>query len=807
MLSNKAVHGGRAERVAVKDARLVYRACSMSFAKALGADSPDEVIGKTDFDLFPPAVAREQMALDSQSLHLAQADISALALGTAEREQMILRTPIISSDREIRGLDIRLLNGPGDSGARPIDYQALINGGLQGTIVFRDDRPLFVNRNAARIFGFENTSDLLHKPSIAPLFTKEDWNRLRRNTSSAKNIQPVDAAVRLKLNALTATGQPLMLLAKADEVQWEGASATLLSIVDLDQPGSSPGAPSVNEQRYRHYARASADFFWETDENLRFSLISDELEAALGVTVSQLLGRTHEDLTSIADELNDVDHWQQHLQMLANHQPFRDFEFKWQIDGDVKMIRYSGIPVYDGNSEFMGYRGTGRDVTAAHKLAESVAYHASHDALTGLVNRREFENLVDKALMTARAERQSHALFFMDLDNFKIVNDTCGHLAGDELLRQLSSLLNSLVRKSDVLARLGGDEFGVFLYNCSVAEALKLANQIRSEVENFQFLWEENRFMVGVSIGLVVADDRWDNLAALFSAADSACYIAKDEGRNQVVVYREADGNSSNRKVETHWVEEINAALDDNRIVIARQKILPLMLASNDTNKTGSATQVDGAHFEILMRLVTPSGDVINPRAFLPSAERYGLSARLDSTVIDVTLDWLKSNPRYLQTVRHCSINLASGSFANPDFGAALIEHISESGIPPSKLCFELTETATIANLSAASDFMHQLHAIGCRFILDDFGAGLSSFAYLKNIPVDFLKIDGRLVRDIMDDQIDFTMVKAINEVGQSLGKQTIAEFVETPLLLEAVREIGVDYAQGFAVEKPEIIL
>jgi len=206
------------------------------------------------------------------------------------------------------------------------------------------------------------------------------------------------------------------------------------------------------------------------------------------------------------------------------------------------------------------------------------------------------------------------------------------------------------------------------------------------------------------------------------------------------------------------------------------------------------------------MRLVSPSGELVNPKAFLPSAERYGLSAQLDATVIDVTLNWLKSNPLYLQKVRHCSINLASGSFAKEGFADALLEHIRETGIPPNKLCFELTETATIANLSAASEFMRRLGEIGCRFALDDFGAGLSSFAYLKNLPIDFIKIDGRLVRDIMDDQIDFAMVKAINQVGQALGIQTIAEHVETPLLFQAVREIGVDYAQGMEIEAPAVV-
>ncbi len=822
------------ERVAVKDMQLVYRACSSSFAQALGYDSPDLVIGRTDFDLLPRDLATRQLMIDKRVTENAVPDINALALEDA-MGQVILRSPILSEQGKVNGLDIRLLDGPVSSLPQAQDYQSLVNLGLQGTVVLRGESPLFLNQSARTIFELDSSRFGSDLDGLKRQFAQEDWNRLCRRVAADTLEKPNNLPARLVLN-ICVSGINKVLLADIDKISWQGEPAAVLSVVDVtaqklvtrsaapavvntpvNLPAAQPGVASqklnqaqqLERDRYRHYAKASADFFWETDENLHFSRISPEIETALGVEVGSLIGRTHEDLLSRAGDANDSASWDQHLQTLADHKPFRDFEFKWIAAGETKVVRYSGIPVYNSDSVFMGYRGAGRDVTASTKQAESVAYHANHDALTGLVNRRHFEALVKTAIENVRVDRKPHALFFMDLDNFKIVNDTCGHLAGDELLRQLSSLFTRLVRKSDVLARLGGDEFGVFLYNCNIAQALKLANQLRSEVENFQFLWEENRFMVGVSIGLVVADDRWPNLEALFSAADSACYIAKNEGRNQVVVHREADGKSSNRKIETHWVEEINAALDESRIVIAQQKILPLQGLDCSTIDESIASKLksdDGAHFEVLMRLVAPNGELVNPKAFLPSAERYGLSARLDATVIDVTLEWLKRNPGYLQRVRHCSINLASGSFAKEGFADALIEHIKDSGIPPTKLCFEMTETATIANLSAATDFMNRLAELGCRFVLDDFGAGLSSFAYLKNLPIDFLKIDGRLVRNIRDDQIDFTMVKAINQVGQSLGKRTIAEFVETPQLFETVCDIGVDYAQGFEISKPSVV-
>ncbi|MBX2824890.1 MAG: EAL domain-containing protein [Gammaproteobacteria bacterium] len=849
MLSRHHGPGRHGECVAVKDTQLVYRACTVQFAKALGFESPADIIGKSDQELLSGDVANAQLTLDSEAVSGGQAGVGTLVLDNGA-ELVVVRTPILSTGKKVRGIDVRLLRSNAgtpqfepkaapaakpalsptpesasvrtsstavdsttdistqavakggdpakvqvrrvDSGTSStgINYQSLVEQGLQGSLVLQDDRIVFANRAAARTFGLTRTEGLLDLRSAAPLFAREGWTTIRRAAPSLHE----QSSVRLLLDAYTVDGDELKLLAKSKEITWQGARAVLLSFVDLgDQMESDTDLPE-SERRFRHYARASADFFWELDDQLRFSYISDELDSIPNLTAADLIGLTHEEILKSDHNTNADDHWDQQLDRLNRHQAFRDFEFRWGNDEDARTLRYSGIPIYDTHHVFIGFRGTGRDVTAANRQAESVAYHANHDALTGLVNRRHFEQLCERALEKAKRERRAHALCFMDLDSFKIVNDTCGHLAGDELLRQLSALLDGLVRKSDVLARLGGDEFGLLLYNCSVSVALNLANQLRSEVENFQFLWGDSRFQVGVSIGLVVFDDRWQNLQALFGAADSACYLAKNEGRNRVVVHHDGDGPSSNRKVETHWVEEINAALDEDRMAIARQVILPL------------GDQNDVSRFEMFMRLRATNGDIINPGAFLPSAERYGLSARLDLVMIELTLKWMKNNPRLLNSVRLCSINLTSGSFANPENETAVTELIANSGIPASKLCFELTETATIANLSSASRFMHRLHDMGCHFMLDDFGSGLSAFAYLKNLPVDYLKIDGSLVRDILDDQIDFTMVKAINEISQSLGMQTVAKYVESPQLLDAVRELGIDFAQGYYLGKPEII-
>lgn len=820
MLSKTDLLGQQSDRVALKDDKLMYRACSMGFAQTLGFDSPDDVIGKTDFDLMAVETARTQLALDSQAIYSAQADISAIALEGDNNQAMMVRTPVFGADGKVTGIDLRLIGGPSitpPKSAVTIDYETLVNDGIQGSLIFSKNDILFANDNAARVLGFSNAQAMADQGELNDLFADAEIARLTTASIDAVENPASPQARRLTVSALTRDGQPLRLIARATHVQWGTTRATLLSFIDVSIPAASNNVPSsalsvtngaigavnvplevqelrASEQRYRHFARASADFFWELDSKLMFRYVTDDLERVLGIPREHLIGRTHQQLLEHPANINDVEQWKLHLAQLQDHLPFRDFEFRWAVGGDTKVIRYSGIPVFNRSREFLGYRGTGCDVTAAVKQAEAVAYHANHDALTGLVNRRQFEALVDEALQSAKTDRRAHAMCFMDLDSFKIVNDTCGHEAGDELLRQLAQLFDSLVRKSDVLARLGGDEFGVFLYKCSVAEALKLANQIRAEVENFQFLWRENRFTVGVSVGLVVVDDRWESLKSLFSAADSACYIAKNEGRNRVVIYREGDGHASNRNVATHWVEEINSALESNRVTLAYQKIQPLH------------DQPDGLRFEMLLRLRGVDGQMISPQSFLPSAERYGLATALDERALELTLEWLQANSSLHHGLRHCSLNLSGATFANIENAELFISKIQQSGIAPEKLCFELTETATIANLSSASEFMQKLSEIGCRFSIDDFGSGLSSFAYLRKLPIDFLKIDGLLVKDILDDPTDFTLVKSINEISKSMGKRTVAEFVESPRLLNAVRDIGIDFAQGFHIGEPELI-
>ena len=434
------------------------------------------------------------------------------------------------------------------------------------------------------------------------------------------------------------------------------------------------------------------------------------------------------------------------------------------------------------------------NVTEAHDLGEKVIYQASHDALTGLANRSEFDRHVNELVTLVheeRAERAEHALCYLDLDQFKVVNDTCGHLAGDELLRQLGDLLRKHLRRHDFVARLGGDEFGVLMYDCSIAEATKACEKIRDMISDFHFGWEDRSFVIGVSIGVSAINETSGSAVELLKEADAACYAAKDQGRNRVHVFRPDDEQLSLRRGEMQWVSKIKEGLEQKRFCLYGQPIVSLF--KND----------EKLHFEVLVRYRDENGHIIPPGAFLPAAERYNLAPALDRFVISHLFEWIAKKPNFLDRLAICSINLSGVSLSDESMLAFISEQFSLWAIPTHKICFEITETAAIANLSRATKFINQLRELGCLFSLDDFGSGLSSFAYLKNLPVDFLKIDGLFVRDIVDDKVDLAMVKAINEVGHIMDKKTIAEFVENEQIFNILNELGVDYAQGYGIGQP----
>jgi diguanylate cyclase (GGDEF)-like protein/PAS domain S-box-containing protein len=464
-------------------------------------------------------------------------------------------------------------------------------------------------------------------------------------------------------------------------------------------------------------------------------------------------------------------------------------------DGNELYVESTAAPIRDGSGAVSGGVLVFHDVTESRELNRRLSYHASHDLLTGLVNRREFESRVERALKSAKARESSYALCYLDIDQFKIINDTCGHSAGDVLLGQVGALLKSKVRWRDTLARLGGDEFGILLEACSLDEALRTAEVMREAVRNFRFTWEDRVFRLGASVGVVPISADNEDVASILSAADSACAAAKEAGRNRVHSFAENDIELMRRRREMQWAARINSALEEGRFELYRMQIQPLQRAE------------PGQHYELLLRMRDESGRMVSPDNFIAAAERYGLTPAIDRWVIEAALRWLVSEADEREKLAMCSINLSGQSLGDDKFLPFVIEQFQKSGIDASKICFEITETAAVASFSQANRFIQALRELGCRFALDDFGTGLSSFGYLKHFPVDFLKIDGSFVREILHDPIDREMVRSINEIGHLTGKKTIAEFAENAEIIQMLTSLGVDYAQGYGIAQPQRVL
>lgn len=473
-----------------------------------------------------------------------------------------------------------------------------------------------------------------------------------------------------------------------------------------------------------------------------------------------------------------------------------------EAQNDILLRGCSGaVPVslvgtrVDIDGEAMGAVLVFHDMTYEQEYIERLSWQASHDTLTGLANRREFERRLEKGIQGLAEHRAQHALMFLDLDQFKIVNDTCGHAAGDQLLRKVTESLLRELRKSDVLARLGGDEFGVLLQDCAPEEGFRVAERLRRSVERSGFVWEGRPFNTTISIGLVSMATSNASLEETLRAADMACYLAKENGRNRVEAYQPSDSDLLRRVREMAWVQRIHEGLDKMRFCLFAQRIIPLNPRDNS-----------GEHAELLLRLRDENGRLVPPNSFIPAAERYGLMPKIDRWVVCNAFANLARLTHRSGAGRPaiCAINISGVSVGDREFVGYIREQFKAHGIPPAMICFEITETAAISNLEKADRFIRELQELGCKFSLDDFGTGMSSFAYLKRLPVNSLKIDGSFVKNMLNDPTDRAMVEMVSRLAGAMGKRTIAEFVENEEILEALREIGVDYAQGFAIGTPQ---
>ena len=460
-------------------------------------------------------------------------------------------------------------------------------------------------------------------------------------------------------------------------------------------------------------------------------------------------------------------------------------------------IQDSAAPIRDRGGLIMGAVVVFRDVTEMQHMARRMAFLASHDPLTGLLNRREFENRLNQALESARDDGTMHAVCYLDLDEFKIVNDTSGHIAGDELLKQLVHHLAREVRSGDVLARLGGDEFGVIFENCGIDKAKRLAEMLLQTIKDFRFVWQNRTYEIGASIGLVPVTADSGALTDVLSAADSACYVAKDHGRNRIHVYQVDDVALTQRHGQMQWVHRLRRGLDNNSFDLHAQAIVPLRRDA----------PAEAPFYEVLMRV--RDGDLVMPAVFIPAAERYHLMPEIDRWVIYSTFQMLS---RYYERASRWagtqparfSINLSGQSLGDERLLEFIVSHLVRSRIEPANICFEITETAAISNLTRAHHFIARLKKMGCRFALDDFGSGLSSFGYLKNLPVDYVKIAGDFITDMVEDAVDYAMVDAIAQIGHVMGLATVAESVESDAVIARLRQVGVDYGQGLGLDRPK---
>jgi diguanylate cyclase (GGDEF)-like protein/PAS domain S-box-containing protein len=524
------------------------------------------------------------------------------------------------------------------------------------------------------------------------------------------------------------------------------------------------------------------------DRSGQVEYVNPKFTAITGYSNEEKLGRWPDLINS---GVNRSDIYEEIWQTIGAGRDWRgELQYR-KKNGDLYWAQELIAPMLDNAGNVTHFVATQVDITEARRLSEETSFQATHDQLTGLINRHEFDLRLERVIQAAKHNLTEHALCFLDLDQFKLVNDTCGHIAGDELLRQIGNLLQTNVRSRDTIARLGGDEFAILMEHCTIDRAYKASEQVLKLLQDFRFHWQDYTFTVGGSIGLAIIDQHTTDSNEALKNVDTACYSAKDAGRNRVEIHREDSLRLQQRRGEIHWSTEINEALDDDRFLLYAQPIKPL------TNPEL------GMSYEVLVRMLRKDGEISPPGAFLPAAERYNSISRIDRWVVSNTLAWISKHADKLGHVATVSINLSGLSLGDETMLSFISNELQQTDIPAEKIKFEITETAAIANLRAATKFIETMAKLGIRFSLDDFGSGLSSFAYLKKLQVDTLKIDGMFVKDMLTDRLDYEMVKSINEIGHVMGLETIAEFVENEEILEQLRQIGVDFVQGYGVGKP----
>jgi diguanylate cyclase (GGDEF)-like protein/PAS domain S-box-containing protein len=670
-------------------------------------------------------------------------------------------------------------------------YRGLFEKVLDGVYqVSNDGRFISCNPSLVQMLGYASAGELMGLQSTAELYVDPEERQVMLEALKREgNLRNAELRLRRK------DGSELVVLENARTLLDEagnpiGHEGTLSDITERKR-----AELEVHAQRERAQVTLNsiADGVITTDNEGRVDYLNPvaqiltgwSFEEARGRRVHEVImlrhesrGHTLENPVEICLREGTVTEVGQHSVLVSR-------------DGREIPIQDSAAPIRDTAGRLAGAVLVVHDVSKERQLRRQLAHHAAHDSLTGLINRREFEVRLEKALGSAR-EGDAHVLLYLDLDQFKVVNDTCGHSAGDQLLKQVTTLIRSFVRASDTVSRLGGDEFGVLLENCTLDRAVEIADEMRAAIRDYRFVAREATFDIGVSIGIVAIREDSESIESLLSAADVACYSAKDLGRNRVHVYQH--GTAPERHTEMQWVSRITRAIDEDRLELYFQPIIPI--GANPDRR---------GHYELLVRMRDESGRMVPPNAFIPAAERYNIMPMVDRWVISQALQHLAFRPNDEQPDEGYTLAInVSGTSLNDDKFLEFVRDAIDAHQPGEHtICFEITETAAISNLGRTVHFMNELKVRGCEFSLDDFGNGLSSFSYLQNLPVDYIKIDGNFVRNIATDHVHQCMVDAIHRVGTAMGIRMIAEHVESRQTLELLREIGVEYVQGFHIAAP----
>lgn len=677
---------------------------------------------------------------------------------------------------------------------------------IHEAVLIHREAILYANRQFASFVGVDRVELVGRK--LADLVPPEYAELVSDNIT--RRLAGESAAERYEIDMIGVQGQVSRLEITSATVDYEGAPALLVTGVEIIptqtvpalrvQPEPpAPRADSAPAPDAGLLALSSlAEAIITTDAEGHISYLNPAAERMTGSTAAQAAGKMLEDLVGLVDEMDRrllSDPVRQALTSGAPVNLSRRALLLSRTNGAERSIELSASPIRNEAKEVIGAALLLHDVTELRGLARQMSYQATHDALTGLVNRREFERRLEEATESGHRGEGQHVLCYLDLDRFKVVNDTSGHLAGDSMLREVAKVLRDAVRDSDTVARLGGDEFGVLLIGCPLDKARQIADDVCRAVGDYRFVWKDKIFNIGVSIGLVEISRESGTLEELLAAADSACYVAKKQGSGRVAVYSARDEALARHTGEIQWLQRLQGALKENRFQLYHQPIVP----AHGGDGSGPA-------MEVLVRLQDEAGHEVPPSEFVRAAERYRLMGLVDRWVVQTTLAALGRGAIQIPANRGVAINISGETLGDLQFLEFVVECLDSTGVAPAQVCFEISETAVVANLDHARRFVGVLHGMGCQFALDDFGSGVGSFSNLKSLPMDYLKIDGSFMRNLAADSVNQAMVTAMIKLARTLNFKVIAEQVEDASALDTVRRMGVDYVQGYAVGRPQLL-